>query len=79
MAASLRDELRADGAQVIIAITHCRTVVDEELADKVPGIDLILGGHDHFYSTYESAATTVPMVKSGCDFRDLTKIQVSRS
>ena len=37
VAAALRDELRADGAQVIIAITHCRTVIDEELADRVPG------------------------------------------
>lgn len=75
-AAVIRDELRAQGAEVIIAMTHCRTMVDEELADRVPGIDVILGGHDHFYSVYKSEITGVPMVKSGTDFKDLVRVCV---
>ena len=39
--------LKAKGAEVVIALTHMDMVHDEELAAKVPEIDLILGGHDH--------------------------------
>lgn len=40
---SLRDE----GADVIIALTHQERDEDIQLAESVPGIDLIIGGHDH--------------------------------
>ena len=47
-------ELRAAGAQVVIALTHLpfshkETVTDQQLMREVPGIDLLLGGHDHFF------------------------------
>lgn len=32
---------------MIIALTHMRVPNDRLLAEQVPGIDLILGGHDH--------------------------------
>jgi len=47
---------------------------DQILAQKAKGIDLILGGHDHFYH-YE-VVNNVPIVKSGTDFRWLSKISV---
>ena len=34
---------------VVIALTHMRTSNDERLAMRVPGIDIVLGGHDHDY------------------------------
>ncbi len=34
----------------MIALTHMRWPDDEELAEKVQEIDLILGGHDHDYT-----------------------------
>lgn len=34
-------------ADLVIVVSHQGTKVDEILADKVPGIDLILGGHSH--------------------------------
>jgi 5'-nucleotidase / UDP-sugar diphosphatase len=40
-------ELRQAGAQVVVAITHSGVEEDRALAAAVPGIDLILGGHDH--------------------------------
>lgn len=46
-AARLVEELRAAGAQLIIAITHSREEEDVELARAVPGIDVIVGGHSH--------------------------------
>ncbi|NLY89973.1 MAG: hypothetical protein GX085_10245 [Firmicutes bacterium] len=40
-------DLKARGAQVIIAVTHAGVAEDRELAQKVEGIDLIIGGHCH--------------------------------
>ncbi len=39
--------LKAAGAEVIIALTHAGYYEDIDLAKSVPGIHLILGGHDH--------------------------------
>ena len=39
-------ELRAK-ADYVIAVTHLGVSVDKDLASKVPGIDLIVGGHSH--------------------------------
>ena len=40
--------LRVQGAQVIVAITHLSEAEDRLLAqDKLAGVDLILGGHEH--------------------------------
>ena len=47
-------ELREAGADIVIALTHMRMPNDQRLAESVPGIDLILGGHDHFYNWVES-------------------------
>jgi 2',3'-cyclic-nucleotide 2'-phosphodiesterase (5'-nucleotidase family) len=41
--------LRGRGARVIVAVTHQDMTDDETLAQSVPGIDLIIGGHDHLY------------------------------
>ena len=47
----LGPRLRAQGADVVIALTHMRGPRDERLARLCGGgsIDLILGGHDHEY------------------------------
>ena len=39
--------LRADGAEMIIVLSHLGAEPDVELAREVAGIDLILGGHTH--------------------------------
>jgi 5'-nucleotidase/UDP-sugar diphosphatase len=41
------DELEGQGADVIVALSHCGVDEDEELAREVPGIDIIVGGHSH--------------------------------
>eukprot|EP01065_Artemidia_motanka_P017572 TRINITY_DN2100_c5_g1_i1.p1 TRINITY_DN2100_c5_g1~~TRINITY_DN2100_c5_g1_i1.p1 ORF type:complete len:876 (+),score=253.67 TRINITY_DN2100_c5_g1_i1:176-2803(+) len=59
--------LRAEGAHVVIALTHMRTPNDKLLAEAMTGVDVILGGHDHDYEHFVTAGTHV--VKSGSDFR----------
>lgn len=43
------DQLRQDGAQMIIAVTHQNLGQDEWLAREFPEIAIIAGGHEHFY------------------------------
>ena len=37
------------GCEYIIAVTHMRTDNDVRLAEKVPEVNLILGGHSQVY------------------------------
>lgn len=39
--------LREEGADVIIALSHLGLSHDRRLAETIPGVDLILGGHTH--------------------------------
>lgn len=41
------DELQALGIKNIIAVTHVGNAIDLDIASKVNGIDLIVGGHSH--------------------------------
>ena len=46
----MAEKLRKDeNCNVIIALTHMRIHHDIKFATEIPGIDLVLGGHDHFY------------------------------
>lgn len=67
--------LRKEGCEIIIALTHMREPNDNKLADKTtPGlIDLILGGHDHYYS--HSVINGTHVLRSGTDFRQLSYIE----
>ncbi|XP_046842801.1 mannosylglucosyl-3-phosphoglycerate phosphatase-like isoform X2 [Xenia sp. Carnegie-2017] len=73
----LCSELRQKGCDFIIALTHMRQPNDIKLAENVSEIDLILGGHDHFYGVKEINGTKI--FKSGTDFRNFSEIEVSFS
>lgn len=59
--------LERQGAEIIVALTHLRVDEDRELAQAVPAIDLILGGHDHAALTVMDGSTLIH--KSGADAR----------
>ncbi len=40
-------KLKGEGANIIVALTHIGVGPDQELASKVNGIDVIVGGHSH--------------------------------
>ncbi|XP_038646944.1 mannosylglucosyl-3-phosphoglycerate phosphatase-like isoform X5 [Scyliorhinus canicula] len=73
----LSQDLRSKGAELLIALTHMKWSNDIRLARNVDGLDLILGGHDHDYGTKEVNGTLI--IKSGSDFRSLTKIEITRT
>ncbi|KAF3482621.1 5'-nucleotidase [Arthroderma uncinatum] len=70
--------LREQGAEIIIAITHQREPNDNKLAEKIPPglIDIILGGHDHYYS--HSLINSTHVLRSGTDFKQLSYIEAWR-
>ncbi len=61
---------------VIIVLTHSRKQNDILLANNIRGIDLILGGHDHLYHVEMNKINQSLLVKSGCDFKGLSYIQL---
>jgi 5'-nucleotidase len=71
--------LRAQGAQVVIFLSHLGYLYDEAVATNVPGIDLIVGGHDHYL--FESPVIftnplgkAVPYVQAGKHYNALGKM-----
>ncbi|CAG8555464.1 8855_t:CDS:2, partial [Scutellospora calospora] len=93
LSAKLRDPNGPHAVDIIIALTHCRLSNDILLAKQCKdSIDLILGGHDHFYyvgkgcnvidgwtrEELEDAKDDdgVRVVKSGTDFRELSIIDL---
>lgn len=71
-------ELRAQGAEIVIALTHMREPNDLKLAEKSPLglIDLVLGGHDHFYAHH--LVNGAHVLRSGTDFKQLSYIEARR-
>lgn len=43
----LIDDVRSQGAKFIILLSHLSSPVDQYVAENIPGIDVIIGGHDH--------------------------------
>ncbi|KIW42176.1 hypothetical protein, variant [Exophiala oligosperma] len=70
--------LREQGAEIIIALTHQREPNDNKLAEKTPDglIDLVLGGHDHYYS--HTLINSTHVLRSGTDFKQLSYIEARR-
>lgn len=60
-------EIEGQGVDKIIALTHVGYLKDQEIAEKVQGIDVIVGGHSHTYlsSTDKKSSGPYPtLVKS---------------
>lgn len=77
-AQELVPKLKADGAEIIVCLSHMREPNDVKLAEQTDGlIDIILGGHDHFYNHQLINGTHV--LRSGTDFKNLSYIEARRS
>lgn len=69
-------KMRAEGATIIIALTHLAMPEDKELA-RTGLIDVILGGHEH--QLLQSQAGRTPIFKWGSDARILGRIDLNIS
>ncbi len=70
---SLRKAVGAirDSVDAIIALTHQYYYEDQRLADSVPDIDLILGGHEHEHLIVYGGPQRTPVVKSDGNARSV--------
>ncbi len=68
-------DLKAEGADVIVAITHQNLADDRALAHDVKGINLILGGHDHDPITFLEGGVLIE--KAGKDAYWLAAIDMT--
>lgn len=68
--------IQAQGAKVVVALTHLSMREDKELA-RCSNVDLIIGGHEH--TRLESVAGGAPIFKMTADARELGRIDLNIS
>lgn len=75
-AAQILPQMKKEGADVIIAITHLEYADDVKLAQRFPQIDLILGGHEHFAITSSVGSTLIS--KADSDAKTIARHDLNR-
>jgi 5'-nucleotidase len=68
-------QMRAAGAQAVVALTHLSLAQDKALARCAPGIDVIIGGHEH--TLLQSSSGGTPIFKMTADARQLGRIDLN--
>ena len=76
-AAAAAAELRAAGAQLIVALTHAGMREDRALAGAVPDIDVILGGHDHRLVDHPVYEGETIIVHPGVSLQQIVVLQLN--
>lgn len=69
-------ELRKQGVDVIVALTHLTYAEDRALAEQFPEIDVIIGGHEHAPITSTVGQTLIS--KAGSEARFVARIDLNR-
>jgi 2',3'-cyclic-nucleotide 2'-phosphodiesterase (5'-nucleotidase family) len=70
-------ELKKQGANVIIALTHVGVDEDSVLAAKCPELDIIIGGHSHTALFHAKDVNGVVIAQAGSRGRWLGKLNIS--
>lgn len=70
------EELRQQGVDVIIALTHLGLGADIELAKQVPEIDVIVGGHSHNRMSEALRVNETLIVQAGAHGSDLGRLDL---
>ncbi len=68
-------QMRARGANTVVAVTHLSMREDKELARCTSDIDVIIGGHEH--TLLESLSGRTPIFKMTADAREMGRIDLN--
>lgn len=71
------ERLRNEGADVVVALSHCGIEQDRALADQVKGIDLIVGGHSHTVMQSVQTIGRTSIVQAGFYGRYLGEVRLA--
>ncbi len=76
------DRLKASGINKIVLVTHCGVESDKILAQSIPEVDVIIGGHSHTrldkpVIVEHSDGTTTTIVQTGCYGRAFGKLDIA--
>ena len=79
VAAARVQDLRNNGAQVVICMSHMGVMLDTLVAANVPGIDFIVGAHDHSLFTKpitvaNPGGTTTYVLQAGSFYADIGEL-----
>lgn len=67
----------AGEVDAIVALTHLSLEQDAEFVEAVPGIDLVLGGHEHENFVLHRGPRFVPIVKADANVRSLAVVTLA--
>ena len=62
---------------VIVALTHLAIINDQRLAEAVPEIDLILGGHEHENWLAQRGKSFTPIIKADANVRSVAVVTLT--
>ncbi len=71
-AASKQVEALRGECDIVIALTHLEIATDRQLAEQVPGIHLIVGGHEHLHNyetRFRKGGSLPPIAKADANVR----------
>jgi 5'-nucleotidase len=68
--------LEAEKVDIVVAITHLTIAEDEQLVDRFPSIDVVIGGHEHYPITVMRNRTLIS--KAGSEARFVARIDIDR-
>jgi 5'-nucleotidase len=69
-------QMKSEGVDVIVALTHLNFATDRALAARFPDIDIIVGGHEHYPITAVEGRTLIS--KAGSEARYVARIDVDK-
>lgn len=72
-------QMKKEGAEIIIALTHYGLGADIKLAQSVPGIDVIIGGHSHNRVQPATKEGETIIVQAGAHGSDLGRLDLTVS
>ena len=72
------EDLKSQGAELIVALTHQFISEDRELATEVEGIHLILGGHDHVPVATDVEGTAILKSSHNAHYLAIADLRVGR-
>ncbi len=64
-------------ADAVIALTHLSLASDQDLVTQVPGIDLVLGGHEHENWILRRGPRFTPIVKADANVRSVAIVTLA--